>query len=473
MNAGRHGLDRIRRIHLIGIGGAGMGGIAEVLHTLGFEVSGSDIHENEMTGRLSRLGVQVHVGHHPDHVRNRDVVVVSTAIPSGNAELQAARERQVPVVPRAEMLGEIMRFRHGIAVAGTHGKTTTTSLVTSVLSAGGLDPTFVIGGRLLASDANGRLGDGRYIVAEADESDGSFLRLRPEMAVVTNIDNDHMETWDQDESRLHAAFVEFLRNLPFYGLAVLCADDPGVRAVLPQVSRPVVTYGFREEADLRAVDVTPIETRTRFRILPGALGPEFTVTLNLPGRHNVLNALAAVAVARSLQVDDGVIGHALATFEGIGRRFEVRDSVRIGEHEVRLVDDYGHHPREIEATIGAAREAWPDRRLVVAFQPHRYTRTRDLFDDFARVLSLADALLVTAVYPAGEEPIPGADAQSLCQAVRARGLVEPVYVPGVGELGATLCGVVRTDDVLVLLGAGDIGTAAASLAEAGEPCGVV
>ena len=473
MNAGRHGLDRIRRIHLIGIGGAGMGGIAEVLHTLGFEVSGSDIHENEMTGRLSRLGVQVHVGHHPDHVRNRDVVVVSTAIPSGNAELQAARERQVPVVPRAEMLGEIMRFRHGIAVAGTHGKTTTTSLVTSVLSAGGLDPTFVIGGRLLASDANGRLGDGRYIVAEADESDGSFLRLRPEMAVVTNIDNDHMETWDQDESRLHAAFVEFLRNLPFYGLAVLCADDPGVRAVLPQVSRPVVTYGFQEEADLRAVDVTPIETRTRFRILPGALGPEFTVTLNLPGRHNVLNALAAVAVARSLQVDDGVIGHALATFEGIGRRFEVRDSVRIGEHEVRLVDDYGHHPREIEATIGAAREAWPDRRLVVAFQPHRYTRTRDLFDDFARVLSLADALLVTAVYPAGEEPIPGADAQSLCHAVRARGLVEPVYVPGVGELGATLCGVVRTDDVLVLLGAGDIGTAAASLAEAGEPCGVV
>ena len=473
MNAGRHGLDRIRRIHLIGIGGAGMGGIAEVLHTLGFEVSGSDIHENEMTGRLSRLGVQVHVGHHPDHVRNRDVVVVSTAIPSGNAELQAARERQVPVVPRAEMLGEIMRFRHGIAVAGTHGKTTTTSLVTSVLSAGGLDPTFVIGGRLLASDANGRLGDGRYIVAEADESDGSFLRLRPEMAVVTNIDNDHMETWDQDESRLHAAFVEFLRHLPFYGLAVLCADDPGVRAVLPQVSRPVVTYGFQEEADLRAVDVTPIETRTRFRILPGALGPEFTVTLNLPGRHNVLNALAAVAVARSLQVDDGVIGHALATFEGIGRRFEVRDSVRIGEHEVRLVDDYGHHPREIEATIGAAREAWPDRRLVVAFQPHRYTRTRDLFDDFARVLSLADALLVTAVYPAGEEPIPGADAQSLCQAVRARGLVEPVYVPGVGELGATLCGVVRTDDVLVLLGAGDIGTAAASLAEAGEPCGVV
>jgi len=450
-----------------------MAGIAEVLHTLGFEVSGSDLHSNDMTGRLSGLGVRVHAGHHPDHVRNCDVAVVSTAIPSGNPELQAARERHVPVVPRAEMLGEIMRFRHGIAVAGTHGKTTTTSLVTSVLSAGGLDPTFVIGGRLLASGANGRLGDGRYIVAEADESDASFLRLRPEMAVVTNIDNDHMETWEQDESRLHAAFVEFLRHLPFYGLAVLCADDPGVRAVLTQVSRPVITYGFHEGADLRAVEVTPVETRTRFRIPPGDLGPGIDVTLNLPGRHNVLNALAAVVVARSLEVDDELIGHALATFQGIGRRFEVREKVRIGEHEVRIVDDYGHHPREIEATLAAAREAWPSRRLVVAFQPHRFTRTRDLLDDFARVLSQVDALLVTAVYPAGEEPIPGADAHSLCQAVRARGVVEPIYVPGVDELEATLRTVVRTDDVLVLLGAGDIGSAAQSLAEAGGTCGAV
>ena len=471
MTTRRHGLDRIRRIHLIGIGGAGMGGIAEVLHTLGFDVSGSDVHENEMTRRLSRLGLRVHAGHRPDHVRDCDVVVISTAIAPGNPELKAARERQVPVVPRAEMLGEIMRFRHGIAVAGTHGKTTTTSLVASVLSAGGLDPTFVIGGRLLASGANGRLGDGRYIVAEADESDESFLRLWPEMAIVTNIDHDHMGTWNQDESRLHAAFVEFLRHLPFYGLAVLCADDPGVRAILPQVSRPVVTYGFQEKADLRAVDVTPIETRTRFRIPAGDLGPEVSVTLNLPGRHNVLNALAAVAVSRSLDVDDELIGHALATFQGIGRRFEVRNRVRIGEHEVRLVDDYGHHPREIEVTIGAAREAWPEQRLVVAFQPHRYTRTRDLFDDFARVLSLADALLVTDVYPAGEEPIPGADAHSLCQAIRARGVVEPVYVCGIEELGTTLRGVVRTNDVLVLLGAGDIGTAAAALAEAGGQCG--
>ena len=471
MTTRRHGLDRIRRIHLIGIGGAGMGGIAEVLHTLGFDVSGSDVHENEMTRRLSRLGLRVHAGHHPDHVRDCDVVVISTAIAPGNPELEAARARQVPVVPRAEMLGEIMRFRHGIAVAGTHGKTTTTSLVTSVLSAGGLDPTFVIGGRLLASGANGRLGDGRYIVAEADESDESFLRLWPEMAIVTNIDHDHMGTWNHDESRLYAAFVEFLRHLPFYGLAVLCADDPGVRAVLPQVSRPVVTYGFQEKADLRAVDVTPIETRTRFRIPAGDLGPEVSVTLNLPGRHNVLNALAAVAVSRSLDVDDELIGHALATFQGIGRRFEVRNRVRIGEHEVRLVDDYGHHPREIEATVGAAREAWPEQRLVVAFQPHRYTRTRDLFDDFARVLSLADALLVTDVYPAGEEPIPGADAHSLCQAIRARGVVEPVYVCGIEELGTTLRGVVRTNDVLVLLGAGDIGTAAAALAEAGGQCG--
>ena len=471
MSAPRHGLDRIRRIHFIGIGGAGMGGIAEVLHTLGFEVSGSDIHANEMTRRLADLGVRVHAGHRSEHVHDCDVVVVSTAIPPGNRELEAARERQIPIVPRAEMLGEIMRFRHGIAVAGTHGKTTTTSLVTSVLSAGGLDPTFVIGGRLLASGANGRLGDGRYLVAEADESDESFLRLWPEMAVVTNIDLDHMGTWNQDESRLHAAFVEFLRHLPFYGLAVLCSDDPGVRAVLPQVSRSVVTYGFGEGADLRAVDVTPCETRTRFRIPAGDLGPEFTVTLNLPGRHNVLNALAAITVARSLEIDDRQIGHALSTFEGIGRRFEVRERVRIGGHEVRLVDDYGHHPREIEATMAAAREAWPEQRLVVAFQPHRFTRTRDLFHEFARVLSLADALLVTDVYPAGEDPIPGADAPSLCQAVRARGMVEPVYVPGAGELHATLRGVVRTDDVLLLLGAGDIGTVAATLANGAGPCG--
>ena len=448
-----------------------MGGIAEVLHTLGFEVSGSDVHENEMTRRLSQLGVRVRAEHCPENVHDCDVVVVSTAIPSWNRELEAARERQIPIVPRAEMLGEIMRFRHGIAVAGTHGKTTTTSLVTSVLRAGGLDPTFVIGGRLLASGANGRLGDGRYIVAEADESDESFLRLWPEMAIVTNIDHDHMETWNQDESRLHAAFVEFLRHLPFYGLAVLCADDPGVRAVLPQVSRPVVTYGFGEESDLRAVEVTPRETRTRFRIPAGDLGPELTVTLNLPGRHNVLNALAAVAVSRSLEIDDDVIGHALSTFEGIGRRFEVRNRVVIGGREVRLVDDYGHHPREIEATVAAAREAWPTQRLVVAFQPHRYTRTRDLFHEFARVLSLADALLVTDVYPAGEDPIPGADGPSLCRAVRARGMVEPVYVPGVGELEDTLRGVVRTGDVLVLLGAGDIGTAAATLAGGGGACG--
>ena len=471
MSTRRHGLDRIRRIHLIGIGGAGMGGIAEVLHTLGFEVSGSDIHENEMTRRLSGLGVRVHAGHRSEQVIDCDVVVVSTAIPSTNPELGAARERQIPIVPRAEMLGEIMRFRHAIAVAGTHGKTTTTSLVTSVLSAGGLDPTFVIGGRLLASGAHGRLGDGRYIVAEADESDESFLRLWPEMAVVTNIDHDHMGTWNQDESRLHAAFVEFLRHLPFYGLAVLCADDPGIRAILPQVTRPVVTYGFGEEADLRAVQVTPDETRTHFRIVSGALGPEIEVTLNLPGRHNVLNSLAAVAVSRSLEIDDDLILQALSTFQGIGRRFEVRQRVRIGQHDIRLVDDYGHHPREIEATIAAAREAWPEQRLVVAFQPHRYTRTRDLFHEFARVLSLADALLVTDVYPAGEEPIPGADAPSLCQAVRARGVVEPVYVPGVGELEQTLRGVTQTDDVLVLLGAGDIGTAAAALAEGGAPCG--
>lgn len=467
----RYGLERIRRIHLIGIGGAGMGGIAEVLHTLGFDVSGSDVHENEMTRRLSGLGLRVYVGHRAAQVRDRDVVVVSTAIPPGNPELRAARRREIPIVPRAEMLGEIMRFRHGIAVAGTHGKTTTTSLVTSVLSAGGLDPTYVIGGRLLSSGTHGRLGDGRYLVAEADESDESFLRLWPEMAVVTNIDQDHMGTWNQDEARLQAAFVEFLRHLPFYGLGVLCIDDPGVRAVLPRVTRPVVTYGFGENADLRAVDVTPMETRTRFRIPSGSWGPELRVILNLPGRHNVLNALAAVAVGRSLELEDGLIAEALAGFQGIGRRFEVRERVRIGRHVVRLVDDYGHHPREIEATVAAAREVWPAARLVVAFQPHRYTRTRDLLDDFARVLSVADALLVTDVYPAGEAPIAGADAHGLCQAIRARGTVEPVYAPAAEDLPATLRGVVRTGDVVLLLGAGDVGSVAMKLAETGGRCG--
>ena len=471
MTARRYGLERIRRIHFIGIGGAGMGGIAEVLHTLGFDVSGSDLHENEMTRRLSGLGLRVHVGHRAAQVRGCDVVVVSAAIPPGNPELEAARRREVPIVPRAEMLGELMRFRHGVAVAGTHGKTTTTSLVTGVLSAGGLDPTFVIGGRLLASGVHARLGDGRYLVAEADESDESFLRLWPEVAVVTNIDHDHMGTWDHDESRLHSAFVEFLRHLPFYGLAVLCVDDPGVRAVLPRVTRPAATYGFGEDADLRAVDVTAMDSRTRFRIPAGRWGPELPVTLNLPGRHNVLNALAAVAVGRSLEVEDELIGGALAAFQGIGRRFEVRERVRIGRHRVRLVDDYGHHPREIEATMAAAREVWPEDRLVVAFQPHRYSRTRDLFDEFARVLSTADALLVTDVYPAGEKPIRGADAQSLCQAIRARGTVEPVYTPTVGELPATLRAVVRPRDVVMLLGAGDVSRVAARLSEAGGSCG--
>ena len=469
MTARRHGLERIRRIHFIGIGGAGMGGIAEVLHTLEFEVSGSDLRENAMTRRLSSLGVKVRIGHRPEHVRECDVVVVSAAVPPDNPELKAARARPVPVVPRAEMLGEIMRFRHGIAVAGTHGKTTTTSLVTSVLSAGGLDPTFVIGGRLLASGANARLGDGRYLVAEADESDESFLCLQPEMAVVTNIDNDHMRTWDHDEGRLLGAFSEFLRHLPFYGLAVLCADDPGVRKLLPSVSKPSVTYGFGGDADLRAVDVTPMEARTRFRVPAGGAGRELVVALNLPGRHNVLNALAAIAVGRALEVGDDSIAEALETFEGIGRRFEIREGISLEGREVRLVDDYGHHPAEIEATIAAVRQVWPGDRLVVAFQPHRYTRTRDLLDDFARVLSGADCLCITDVYAAGESPIVGADAQSLCHAVRARGAVEPVYVPGVAELPGTLAGVVRSGDVLLLLGAGDIGTVAPALAAGESP----
>lgn len=467
MTVRRYGLDRVRRIHFIGIGGAGMGGIAEVLHTLDFVVSGSDIRESEMTRRLTGLGLEVHVGHRPEQVRDCDVVVVSTAIPVDNPELKEAQARHVPIIPRGEMLGEIMRFRHGVAIAGTHGKTTTTSLVASVLLAGGLDPTFVVGGRVLGADVNGRLGGGDFLVAEADESDASFLRLWPEVAVVTNIDHDHMATWDHDEARLHEAFVEFLHHLPFYGLAVVCHDDPGVRAVLPRLSKPVTTYGLEEGADIRAVDVRPVRGRTHFRV-PRVNGcPEIEVDLPLAGRHNVLNALAAIAVGRGLEVEERDIAAGLAAFEGIGRRFEVREQVRVGRSKVRVVDDYGHHPREIEATLQAVREAWPEARLVVAFQPHRYTRTHDLFDDFARVLTLPDALLVTDVYPAGEAPISGADAQSLCQAVRARGLVEPVYVAGIGELRDALPGVVRTGDVLVLLGAGDIGVVAGELAAAG------
>jgi UDP-N-acetylmuramate--alanine ligase len=460
-------MRRIARVHFVGVGGVGMSGIAEVLRTLGYRVSGSDLKEGAATRRLRDLGVQVSIGHAAAHVEGSDVVVVSSAVGPDNPEVARARELRVPVVPRAEMLAELMRFRQGIAVAGTHGKTTTTSLVASVLAEGGLDPTFVIGGRLNSAGTHARLGAGRYLVAEADESDASFLHLLPVMAVVTNIDADHMETYGGDFDRLRAAFLEFVHRLPFYGLAVVCTDDPTVAGLLAEISRPVLSYGFDPGADLYATDVRQDGLRTRFRAVRPASAEVLEVTLNLPGRHNVLNALAAVAVGRELGVPGAAVCRALEAFEGIGRRFQVYGEVQGPRGKVLLVDDYGHHPRELLATIAAARASWPERRLVVAFQPHRYTRTRDLLDDFAQVLCEVDVLLLLDVYPAGEAPIPGIDGRALARAIRARGRVEPVFVPEAADLPGALAAVVAAGDVVLTLGAGDIGSVAPRLAATG------
>jgi UDP-N-acetylmuramate--alanine ligase len=457
--------DRMRRIthiHLIGIGGAGMGGIAEVLVNLGYRVQGSDLRANTVTARLQKMGVRVSIGHAAGQVEGADVVVVSSAIGPGNPELQAARQSRIPVVGRAEMLAELMRFRQGIAVAGTHGKTTTTSLVASVLAEGGLDPTFVIGGQLKSAGSNAKLGTGRYLVAEADESDASFLHLQPMIAIVTNIDNDHLVTHGGDFEKLRQSFVEFLHNLPFYGLAVLCNDDAEVRGLLPVVGRPMLRYGLGDDADLRAVRLERLGARTRFEVLREGL-PPLAVTLNLAGLHNVRNALAAIAVATELEIGDGAIQRALESFQGIGRRFETVGEVQTDAGRVVIVDDYGHHPTEIEATLEAARQTWPGRRLVLAFQPHRYTRTHDLIDDFARVLSGADALLVTEVYAAGEDPSPNADGRAICRAVRSRGQIEPVFVEDVGELGGALAGLIADGDVILTMGAGSIGAVAHEL----------
>jgi len=467
----RDRMRRINRIHLVGIGGVGMGGIAEVLLNLGYAVQGSDLKESAVTRRLTRLGALVHLGHRAEHVGDADVVVVSGAVADDNPEVLAARAARKPVVQRAEMLAELMRFRHAIAVAGSHGKTTTTSLIASVLAEAGQDPTFVIGGRLKSADSNGRLGAGRYLVAEADESDASFIHLQPMVAVVTNIDNDHLATYGGDIERLRHTFIEFLHNLPFYGLAVVCLDDPGAQAILPLLHRATLTYGFSPEADVRAEDWVRDGLQSRFTVIrPGAV--PLPVVLNLPGRHNVLNALAAVAIACDLELDDAACQRALASFEGVDRRLQVLGDVTLGGKAVLLVDDYGHHPTEIAATIEAVRQAWPDRRLVVAFQPHRYSRTRDLLDDFAEVLSAADRLLVTEVYAAGEAPIAGADGRAICRAIRSRGQIEPVFVPQLEELTALLAGVVQAGDVLLTLGAGSIGAAALALRDAhGETAG--
>jgi UDP-N-acetylmuramate--alanine ligase len=464
-------MRRIARVHFVGIGGVGMSGIAEVLATLGYQVSGSDLKESAATRRLQGLGVRTFVGHEAGQVEGVDVVVVSSAVRRDNPEVVRARELRVPVVPRAEMLAELMRFRQGIAVAGTHGKTTTTSLVASVLAEGGLDPTFVIGGRLNSAGTHARLGAGRYLVAEADESDASFLHLLPVVAVVTNIDADHMETYGGDFDRLRAAFVEFLHRLPFYGLAVLCVDDPVLRGLLGEVSRPVLTYGLSPDADLHATDVRQDRLQTRFRAVHRATGEALDVALNLPGRHNVLNALAAIAVGRELGVAGEAVCRALESFQGIGRRFQVYGPISAGAGNALLVDDYGHHPREIAATVQAARAGWPERRLVVAFQPHRYTRTRDLLDDFAGVLSEVDVLLLLDVYPAGEPPIPGVDGRALARAIRARGRVEPIFVAETRDLPGVLAGVLADGDVLLTMGAGDIGAVAPRLAAGGLPAG--
>ena len=461
--SGRQGMGRIRRIHFVGIGGTGMSGIAEVLLNLGYEVSGSDVGDNASTRRLAGLGATIYRGHEASHVENAEVVVVSTAIDRANVEVDAARHRKIPVISRAEMLSELMRFRYGIAVAGTHGKTTTTSLTASVLAEAALDPTFVIGGRLNSTGTNARLGQGSFLVAEADESDASFLHLQPMIAVVTNIDRDHMETYEGDFDRLKKTFVEFLHHVPFYGLTVLCIDDPGVREILPEISKPLKTYGFGSEADIRAVDIRQDGMRSIFTVVRAGHAANFEVTLNLPGRHNILNALSVIAVAGELGIDEAIIQRALLGFKGIGRRFQVNGEIPLGGKSITFVDDYGHHPREIEATLDSARQAYAGRRLVMVFQPHRYTRTRDLFEDFVQVLSKTDVLVLTEVYPAGEKPIVGADGRSLSRAIRVRGRIDPVFVEEVSTLSEVLPSILEPGDVVLTLGAGSIGQAAIEL----------
>ncbi|MBI4754255.1 MAG: UDP-N-acetylmuramate--L-alanine ligase [Betaproteobacteria bacterium] len=449
---------KVKHIHFIGIGGSGMSGIAEVLVNLGYTVSGSDIADNAATRRLGAMGARIMLGHEAANVAGANAVVVSSAVRNDNPEVRAARAAHVPVVPRALMLAELMRLKQGIGVAGTHGKTTTTSLIASVLAEGGLDPTFVIGGRLNSAGAHARLGTGEFLVAEADESDASFLYLQPVLAVVTNIDADHMETYGHDFARLKQAFVEFLQHLPFYGSAVLCEDDRNVREIMPFVSKPIIRYGLAETAQVRAVEVSAQGTQTRFGVLRANGDPRLEVVLNLPGVHNVQNALAAIAVATEIGVADDAMVRALAEFKGVGRRFQSYGDIDLpGGGHAALVDDYGHHPTEMAATLAAARGAFPGRRLLLAFQPHRYSRTRDCFEDFARVLSSVDALLLAEVYPAGEAPIVAADGRSLARAVRVAGRVEPIFVEDIGEMAQQILEVARDGDVVITMGAGSIG----------------
>ena len=458
----------IQHIHFVGVGGAGMSGIAEILHNLGYTISGSDLSDSATLRRLASLGIHTHVGHDAAHVARADAVVTSTAVQASNPEVLRARELHIPVVPRALMLAELMRLKQGIAIAGTHGKTTTTSLVASVLAQAGLDPTFVIGGRLNSAGANARLGKGNYIVVEADESDASFLNLLPVMAVVTNIDADHMDTYGHDFGRLQQAFVDFLHRMPFYGTAILCTDDPAVRAIVDQVTCPITSYGFDEGAQVRATNVRAVDGQMHFTVQRrnGVTLPDLDIVLNLPGRHNVLNALSAIAVAVELNIDDQAVQTALAEFKGVGRRFQ-----RYGDHAlpqggtVTVVDDYGHHPVEMAATLAAARGAFPGRRLVLAFQPHRYTRTRDCFEDFVRVMGLADVVLLAEVYAAGEPPLVAADGRALARALRVAGKLEPVFVDDIQTMAAAALANVQAGDVLLCMGAGSISAVPAKVVE--------
>ena len=463
---------KVNHIHFVGIGGSGMSGIAEVLLNLGYQISGSNLSENATTQRLSELGATVYVGHADTHIASADAVVTSSAVKPDNPEVIAARARNIPVVPRAMMLAELLRLRQGIAIAGTHGKTTATSLIASVLAQAEMDPTFVIGGRLEAAGSHAKLGGGEFIVVEADESDASFLYLQPVLAVVTNIDADHMETYDHDFSKLKQAFVDFVQHLPFYGMAILCVDDANVREIIPTISKPITTYGLSDTAQIRATDISHCRGQMRFTALIGVNGKtrKLNITLNLPGLHNVQNALAAIAVGNEVGVPDASIIKALTGFKGVGRRFQRCGEIKLAKNasnncgSFTLVDDYGHHPAEIAATIAAARGAFPGRRLMVAFQPHRYTRTRDVFEDFVKVLSTADVLLLTEVYSAGESPIVAADGKSLMRAIRVQGKVEPIFVETVEELPAAIFSIVQDDDVVLVMGAGSVGSVAQNFA---------
>lgn len=460
---GENTMDRVNHIHFVGIGGAGMSGIAEVLHNLGYQISGSDMRESRVTNHLRSLGIKVELNHHRAQVNGCDVVVVSSAIADDNPELIEAREKRIPVIPRAEMLAELMRFQQGIAVAGTHGKTTTTSLVASILAEGGLDPTYVIGGLLNSSGTHARLGTGKYLVAEADESDASFLHLQPTIAILTNVDADHLETYGGDIKCLQDNFIEFLHHLPFHGLAIICLDDEGVRKIMGSILKPFKTYGFDPGADYFAHDVHHQGQQSWFQVSRADCREWLQVKLNLPGKHNVLNALAAIAVAHEVGVADASIISALAGFQGIARRCQVLGDLTIQGKKVLIIDDYAHHPREIDATLQAVRSGWPDKRVVVIFQPHRYTRTRDLFEDFCQVLAETDRLLLLEIYSAGEKPVAGADGRSLCRAIRQRGQVDPIFIEKREEIPQLLENFVEENDLLLVLGAGDVGLVSAGL----------